>query len=71
MIGGAFYGILIYLIWNNVRNNWIRVPACLILTVWQLLICYSRIYLNVHYATDVSGRTFRGSFLVRAGGGAN
>jgi membrane-associated phospholipid phosphatase len=62
MIGGAFYGILIYLILTNVRNNRIRIPVCLALGFWQLLICFSRVYLNVHYATDVLAGLAAGIF---------
>ena len=62
MIGGAFYGMLVYLIWNNIRNNRIRIPACILLTTWQLLICFSRVYLNVHYATDVLAGLAAGIF---------
>jgi membrane-associated phospholipid phosphatase len=53
MIGGAFYGLLIYLVWTQVRPvtlRWILVTA---LGLWVLLIGYSRVYFHVHYASDV------------------
>ncbi|RDV14656.1 PAP2 family protein [Pontibacter diazotrophicus] len=53
MIGGAFYGVLIYVVWRTVRNTLWRWLLTLLLTLLILLIGYSRIYLKVHYATDV------------------
>ncbi len=53
MIGGAFYGLLIYIVWRTVGNKIWRAFIVLFLTVLILLIGYSRIYLKVHYATDV------------------
>ncbi|WP_299702459.1 phosphatase PAP2 family protein [uncultured Pontibacter sp.] len=53
MIGGSFYGLLIYIIWREVQHPFWRWLWVSLLTVLLLLIGYSRIYLNVHYATDV------------------
>jgi len=53
MIGGAFYGLLIYLVWRTVGHVFWRWALTLLLTALLLLIGYSRIYLKVHYATDV------------------
>ncbi|MDX5419394.1 MAG: phosphatase PAP2 family protein [Hymenobacteraceae bacterium] len=53
MIGGSFYGLLIYIIWREVKSPFWRWLWISLLTVLLLLIGYSRIYLNVHYATDV------------------
>jgi undecaprenyl-diphosphatase len=53
MIGGSFYGLLIYIIWREVHHpfwKWLWISS---LTLLLLLIGYSRVYLNVHYATDV------------------
>jgi len=62
MIGGAFYGVLIYLIWKHIRNIWLRLLLSLSLIIWVLLISYSRIYLNVRYATDVIAGLSAGVF---------
>lgn len=62
MIGVAFYGILAYLVWKNVRNFWLRWSLILALIFWELIIAYSRIYLNVHYATDVLAGLSAGIF---------
>lgn len=53
MIGGAFYGLLIYLVWTNVRPAGKRWLLVLALALWVLLIGYSRVYFQVHYASDV------------------
>ncbi|WP_018479700.1 phosphatase PAP2 family protein [Pontibacter roseus] len=53
MIGGSFYGLLIYIVWREVRSPFWKWLWITLLTVLVLLIGYSRIYLNVHYATDV------------------
>ncbi|MBD1396924.1 phosphatase PAP2 family protein [Pontibacter sp. JH31] len=53
MIGGSFYGLLIYIIWREVKTPFWRWLWISLLTLLILLIGYSRIYLNVHYATDV------------------
>jgi membrane-associated phospholipid phosphatase len=49
MIGMAFYGCLAWLLWRHSRH-----PAWgALLVLWALLIGLTRIYLHVHYATDV------------------
>jgi len=53
MIGGSFYGLLIYIVWRTVHRAFWRWLLTVLLTLLLLLIGYSRIYLKVHYATDV------------------
>jgi len=53
MIGGAFYGLFVYLIWTNVKPLFWRWLLSLVLLLWIILIGYSRVYLHVHYASDV------------------
>ena len=53
MIGGAFYGLLIYIVWHTVTNKVWRAVTITFLTTLIVLIGYSRVYLRVHYATDV------------------
>lgn len=53
MIGSAFYGLLIYIVWRTVRHPLWRWLLTLLLILLILLIGYSRVYLKVHYATDV------------------
>lgn len=49
----TFYGLLIYIAWKHVRNKTLRWSIVLFLCLLILLIGFSRIYLRVHYTTDV------------------
>lgn len=53
MVSASFYGLLIYLSWHNIENRVLHylISGLLVLTI--LLIGCSRVYLHVHYATDV------------------
>ncbi|WP_460893320.1 phosphatase PAP2 family protein [Rufibacter soli] len=53
MISAAFYGVLIYLVWSTGLNKGRRWVLTCLLTAFALLIGFSRIYLKVHYPTDV------------------
>lgn len=53
MISMAFYGFLIYLIYKNVKNKYIKWSLIIVLGILIISIGISRIYLGVHYTSDV------------------
>jgi hypothetical protein len=55
MVSMAFYGIIIYLIYKNVSNKYLKWILIILLSLLILSIGFSRIYVGVHYFTDVAG----------------
>ncbi len=55
MVSMAFYGYLIYLIYRYIKNKYIKWPLIVLLSILICLIGISRIYLGVHYTSDVLG----------------
>lgn len=53
MVSMAFYGLLIYFAYTKIQNKNLRSIACVALILLIVLIGFSRIYLGVHYASDV------------------
>ena len=49
----TFYGLLIYIIYKNVEIRWLKWTIIILLSVLIFIIGFSRVYLRVHYATDV------------------
>ena len=55
MVSMAFYGYLIYLIYKYVKNKYIKWSLICLLSFLVILIGTSRIYIGVHYTSDVLG----------------
>ena len=55
MVSMAFYGIIIYLVYKNVSNKYLKWILIILLSLLILSIGFSRIYVGVHYFTDVVG----------------
>ena len=59
MISMAYFGFIAYLIYKNSKNKLSKTILIITLSIIILLIGFSRIYLGVHYLSDV-----RGGFLL-------
>lgn len=53
MISTAFYGLIIYYISIYVKNKKLKHALYTIISLLIILIAFSRVYLGVHYASDV------------------
>ena len=65
MVSMAFYGFLIYLIYYYFKNKHLKWTLITILGILIVLIGLSRIYLGVHYTSDVcAGFVFSLAYLI-------
>jgi membrane-associated phospholipid phosphatase len=49
----TFYGLIIYIIYKSVHQKWLKWSLIIFLVMLIFIIGFSRVYLRVHYATDV------------------
>ena len=65
MVSMAFYGYITYLVYKHVKDKKKRIIYCLLLLLLITLIGISRIYLGVHYLSDViAGFAFSVAYLM-------
>ena len=65
MVSMAYYGVLIYLIYKNIKNKYLKTLLILLLSIIIITIGISRIYLRVHYTSDViAGYLLAISYLI-------
>ena len=51
----TFYGLLIYILQHTIETGWLRSLITILLIILVILIGFSRVYLRVHYTSDVLG----------------
>lgn len=65
MVSVAFYGFLIYIIYKKIKNKYLKWLLIIALSILVILIGLSRIYLGVHYVSDVvAGFLISVSYLI-------
>ncbi|MEO7445952.1 MAG: phosphatase PAP2 family protein [Ferruginibacter sp.] len=49
----SFFGMLIYIVYKNVKSPWLKWSLIVFMSLLTLSVGFSRIYLKLHYASDV------------------
>ena len=53
MVSMAFYGLMLWMVWHYEKDKVLRFVLCALFALTILMVGVSRIYLGVHYASDV------------------
>ncbi|MDD5192540.1 MAG: phosphatase PAP2 family protein [Candidatus Nanoarchaeia archaeon] len=60
----VFFGLLIYLIYKKNKLKNLKLVSLIVSIFMVLLICFARLYLNVHWFSDVLGGVVIGIFIL-------
>ncbi len=60
----VFFGLLIYLTLKNSKSRSLKLTTIIISILLILIICLTRLYLNVHWLSDVLGGLLLGAFIL-------
>jgi membrane-associated phospholipid phosphatase len=64
LMSASFYGLLIYITWKEVKNKTAKWIITILLVLLVLTISFSRVYLRVHYASDIIAGLAAGLFWI-------
>lgn len=60
----VFFGFLIYFVYKYSKSRNLRLISVIVSLILTLLICLSRLYLNVHWFSDILGGIAMGTFIL-------